>query len=158
MSPDVLGAFEGWLADHADTLAIPMNIVSRTPTVIKATFVGITKTIVVVMVCGDIVVEVRYQGVCWDFLATFESIALDVEDSLGVVCDWCNPADRVVYPDRVALFMDHVVKPYAVWIETVLAPAHALGLGGSDDDSTWATLLPASNDRGYRVTIPLRGS
>ena len=156
MSSDMFAAFGEWLAEHGETLAIPMIVVARAPGSIRLTFAGIIDAVEVFILANDIFVTVCHDERCWDILAEFECVPLVVPD--GVTCSHCDPADRVIYPDKRLLFSEHMFEPLGEWIAISLAPARALGLGGSSKSgSTWAGLLPADQHQDYGVIVPLRG-
>lgn len=153
---EMLTAFEDWLNEYGNTLAVPLKVVERKPESIRLNFVGLTPMIEVVVARQEIAVAVIYEGQCWDLLVVFESAPLAVAD--GIVCGLCDPDKRVVYPTRASLYCAHMFQPLADWIVTSLAASWALGLDRSDEGgSTWATLLVTGNDRGYSIAIPLRG-
>jgi hypothetical protein len=157
MSPEMLAAFDKWLAEHGDTLAIPMIVVTRTSGSIKFTLDGITDAIEVMVLCDGIFVTVNYQGECWDILAEFECVPVLVPG--GIACGHCDPADRIIYPTHQMLFVEHVFQPFAEWIETTLVPAEAIGLDGNSGDGTaWAGLLPTNQTKDYSIIVPLRSN
>ena len=49
---------------------------------------------------------------------------------------------RPVFPDRPALWTDHLFEPLLEWVNESLAKAKWLALYGSPDYGTWARLLP----------------
>jgi hypothetical protein len=155
MAPEMLAAFDEWLAERGETLTIPMTVVARAPGSIRLTFAAIIDAVEVLILSNEIVVTVGHDERCWDILAEFECVPLVVPG--GVTCSHCDPADRVIYPDNRVLFLEHLFEPLAQWIATTLFPADAIGLyGTSGDGATSATLLSAKDYRGYDVIIPLR--
>jgi hypothetical protein len=162
MAMDMLTAFEGWLAEHHETLAIPMTVVARAPGSIRLRFIGIIACIEVLVLQGEIVVIVTHEDIGWDLLAEFECDSMAALG--GVADDHGDPDDRQMYPISAAMFVGHAFEPLAVWIATSLMPARSLGLGGSNESgSTWAGLLPGdphqySGDQHqyYSVIVPLR--
>jgi hypothetical protein len=153
---DMLTAFDEWLAEHGETLAIPMTVVALAPGSIRLRFIGIIACIeVMVLLQGEIVVIITNEDICWDILAEFECAPTVVTG--GVECGHGDPDDRQVYPSHQALFVRHMFEALADWIATSLVPARALGLGGSSGSgSTWAGLLPADQTKDYSVIVPLR--
>jgi hypothetical protein len=155
MVMDMLTAFDEWLAEHGETLAIPMTVVARAPASIRLRFIGIVACIEVLVLQGEIVVIVTHEDIGWDILAEFECASAAVLG--GVVAGHGEPDDRQVYPTNAALFVGHVFEPLAGWIATSLMPARSLGLGGSNESgNTWAGLLPGDQHQYYRVILPLR--
>jgi len=73
----------------------------------------------------------------------------------SVVCGLCNPVSRVIYPTLRALHLEQVIHAFAEWITATPVPAQALGLGRRSGGGKWATVLPADDDKGYEIIIPL---
>jgi hypothetical protein len=153
MSADLFVAFDDWLNQHGSRLAIPAQIIERNLDMIRLRFTGIADVIEIIVVRHEISVVVNHRGQTWDTLAWFDCAPRTA--SRGVFCCMCLGEDRAIFPHHQALFADHLFQPFAEWVVTKLPPAAELGLGGQADDSTWATLLPANNRRGYSVVIPL---
>jgi hypothetical protein len=58
----------------------------------------------------------------------------------------CNrPAARRVFPDRPALWADHLFEGLLVWVNDNLARAKWLALYGSAGQASWARLLPGDD-------------
>lgn len=155
MVANMLIAFEEWLAERGETLAIPMTVVARAPASIRLRFVGIIACIEVLVLHGEIVVIVTHEDIGWGLLAEFEFASVAALG--GLVASYGDPDDRQVYPTNAALFVGHVFEPLADWIATSLMPARSLRLGGSSRSGrTWAGLLPGDQHQYYGVVLPLR--
>ena len=51
------------------------------------------------------------------------------------------------YGSREALWLDHLFRPFAAWVDERLAPAATLALFSTNGEgATWAELLPADAD------------
>jgi hypothetical protein len=81
-----------------------------------------------------------HQGAFWDFLLDPDSEPKRVPG--GYVCDLGPPESRSVFPNRPALWTDHLFEPFLEWVNETLAKAKWLALYGSPDYATWARLLP----------------
>jgi hypothetical protein len=155
MVMDMLTAFDEWLAEHGETLAIPMTVVARAPASIRLRFDGIIDCIEVLVLQCEIVVIVTHEDVGWDILAEFECASVTALG--GVLAGHGDPDDRQVYPTNAAMFAGDVFEPLAEWIAISLMPARSLGLGGSNESGiTWAGLLPGDQHQYYSVIVPLR--
>jgi hypothetical protein len=155
MVMDMLTAFEGWLAEHRETLAIPMTVVARAPASIRLRFDGIIACIEVLVLQDEIVVIVTHEEIGWDLLAEFQCTSVAALG--GFVSSYGNPDERQVYPTNAAMFVGHVFEPLAEWIATSLLPARSLGLGGRiESGNTWAGLLPGDQHQYYSIIVPLR--
>jgi hypothetical protein len=152
---DMLTAFDEWLAERGETLALSMTIVARASASIRLRFDGIIDCIEVLVLADEVVVFVEHDGFCWDLLAEFECASVAVPGGVGT--GFCDPDDRQTYPTNAAMFVGHVFEPLAEWVAASLLPARFLGLGGSKQSgSTWAGLLPADQTKDYSVIVPLR--
>jgi hypothetical protein len=81
-----------------------------------------------------------HQGDGWDFLLDLDAEPKRVPG--GYVCDLCPPESRPVFPNRPALWTDHLFEQLLEWVNESLAKAKWLALYGSLDYGTWARLLP----------------
>jgi hypothetical protein len=70
-----------------------------------------------------------HQGACWDFLLDMDTEPRRVPG--GYVCDLCPSEPRPVFPNRPALWTDHLFEPFLEWVNESLAKAKWLALYGS---------------------------
>jgi hypothetical protein len=155
MSADLFTAFDHWLADQGNTLAVPVRVIERDLDMITLKLAGISDAIEIIVVRNEIMVVVTHDGGVWDTL-----MWIDCKPRVGaggVYCRRCEPAFRSAFPTHQALFSDHLFQPLAEWIKAKLMPMVSIGLGDSNG-SRWATLLPADDHRGYSLVIPLRAA
>jgi hypothetical protein len=155
MDMDMLTAFDEWLTERSETLALSMTMVARASASFRLRFDGIIDCIEVLVLADEVVVLVEHEGFCWDLLAEFGCASVLALG--GGLAGLCDPDDRQAYPTNAAMFVGHVFEPLAEWVAASLIPARSLGLGGSrQSGSTWAGLLPADQTKDYNVILPLR--
>jgi hypothetical protein len=132
-------AFLNWLDENRPRFALEINLGRRTDTDLDFSFAGITGAISGVLTTWEINVLAMHEQECWDFLLSLDAIPKRAPG--GYVCDLCPPESRPVFPDRPALWTDHLFEPFIAWVNDDLAKAKWLALHGSPG-FTWAKLLP----------------
>lgn len=133
-------AFLNWLEENRPRFAVEIKLGRRTDTVQQFAFAGINSAISGILSTYEISVFVMRPGDCWDFLLDLDAEPKRVPG--GYVCDLCPPESRSVFPNRPALWTDHLFEPFLEWVNESLAKAKWLALHGGPDYATWARLLP----------------
>lgn len=119
---------------------------------------GINTAIQGVLTTYEINVAVEHAEDCWDLLLSREAEPRRARSG-GVFCDSCFPEARRVFPDRPALWVDHLFELFLEWVNDNLAKAKWLALHGDPDFPTWARLLPNDDNTehlrggGYRINF-----
>lgn len=139
--PRIQRAFFRWLAENSQRFAVPIRISRRTDQRIEITFVGINP-ILSISLSKEIWVCVTWENEIWDCLCNFEADPQHVKK--GYICKFCDPEMREIFPDREALWRDHLFEPLLEWVNTDLVQASYIRLNstdGNDKGSTWAKLI-----------------
>ncbi len=134
-------AFLSWLEQNRSRLAIEIVLGKRTDTVQEFTFAGINRAIRGELNTYEVEVWVIYRDDCWDILLDLDAEPKRVPGG-GYICDLCPPEARRVFPDRPALWTDHLFEGLLEWVNDSLARAKWLALHGDPETATWARLLP----------------
>lgn len=137
-------AFLSWLDENHDRFAIKIRLGKRTDRIQEFSFVGINSAIQGVLNTYEISIFAIYGGDWWDILADFD-VDPKGAASGGYYCDACSPEARRIFPDRHALWADHLFEKLLKWVNEDLANAKWLALYGSLDDASWARLLPGDD-------------
>ena len=131
--------FYNWLeGDAAKRLAIPLVIGKWKDEYLEFAFTGITPAISVTLDAWNLCVQVEWEGTNWDVILDLDTEPQSVDG--GVVCGWCEPEDRIIFPSEVELWRDHLFEPFLAWVNDELATADLLCLYGERDHMTWAKL------------------
>ena len=133
-------AFLSWLEQNRSRFAIEIELGRRTDTDLEFTFAGINGALIGVLTTWEISVYVIHQGENWDCILDVNAEPKRVPG--GYVCKLCPPESRPVFPNRPALWTDHLFEPFLDWVNESLAKAKWLALYGSPDYGTWGRLLP----------------
>jgi hypothetical protein len=142
-------AFVDWLSDASPRLAIPLRVDKKDSESIEASFVGINTAVGVFIEYGetDAFVElgvfVDWEGCNWDMILNLDCEPVRRAD--GYVCDLCPPEDQKEFPNREALWRDHLFEPFLEWVNEDLATADVIYLWSSPGKGmTSARLLRSS--------------
>lgn len=139
--PRIQRAFFRWLAGNKQRFVIPIRIIRRMDHQIEVHFVRLNP-IISISLSNEVWVCVKWKNEIWDCLCNFEAVPLRVNN--GYVCKLCNPEMREVFPNREALWRNHLFEPFLEWINTKLAQASYIGLystDGTGKGGTWAELI-----------------
>jgi hypothetical protein len=120
---------------------VKIRLGKRTDRFWEFSFVGINTAIQGALTTYEINVAAEYANDCWDLLLSLEAEPRQARGG-GVFCDICLPEARRVFPDRPALWVNHLFEPFLDWVNDNLAKAKWLALHGDPDFATWARLLP----------------
>lgn len=153
MTANIQQTFMTWLETAQARLAIPVSALRRTDRFIDLRFDGLSPAIRASLT-HEIAIAVEYRGQTWDFLAFFE--AVPQQTSEGYVCGLCLPTAKVLYTSPEDLWRQHMFEPFLEFVNGELATADAVGLYGTVDDATWATLLRGEPADPPDVVIPVR--
>jgi hypothetical protein len=137
-------AFLSWLEANRGRLALDITLGKRTDTVQEFSFAGINPAISGALTTWEIEVWAIRDGHSWDILFNVDAEPKRVLGG-GYVCDLCRPDARTVFPDRQALWTDHLFEGLLVWVNDNLARAKWLALYGSPGHTSWARLLPGDD-------------
>jgi hypothetical protein len=147
--PRIQRTFIHWLEKNQSRFMVPVRIKRITAERVDMDFVGVTQLIGATLYhwggatprCyEEITVPVNWDGTHWDLLLWLD--AAPVKSGDGYVCRSCEMERQAVFQDRESLWQDHLFEPFLNWVNTSLAPAKWLELGGSDDRGcTYATIL-----------------
>ena len=129
-----------WLEQNRSRFAIEIELGRRTDTDLEFTFAGIHSALIGVLTTWEISVYVIHQGENWDCILDVNAEPKRVPG--GYVCKLCPPESRPIFPNRPALWTDHLFEPFLEWVNESLAKAKWLGLYGRRGYATWAKLLP----------------
>jgi hypothetical protein len=125
---------------------------------IELSFVGIPPALRPVLSRWSIDTYVEWQDLFWDILLCLDAVPRNVTG--GYICECCPPENRTLFPDRPALWRDHLFEPFLDWVNTELAPATILGLYKSPGGGvTWAKLVRSDeveSDGKPDIAVPLR--
>ena len=122
-------------------------------------FGGINRVLYARFSLDCISVWVDYQGECWD--CVFDVDAAPIPVTGGYICTMCKPETRVVFPDRLTIWVDHLFKPLLKWVNEDLAQSNCLVLEGAPGwTSARLTIEQPTFPRalapdGVRLVIPL---
>lgn len=131
-----------------DRFEVKIRLGKRTDTTQEFSFVGIASAIQGAVTPYEINVYAIHEGEWWDFLLDLD--ARPKRTGGGVVCEDCTPDTRRVFPDRPALWADHLFEPLLQWVNESLAKAKWLALFGSLTDVAYARLI-AGDDPSQRL-------
>jgi hypothetical protein len=134
-------AFSSWLDKNHDRFSMKIRLGRRTDRFWEFSFVGINAAIQGALTTYEINVAAEYANDCRDLLLSLEAEPRQARGG-GVFCDICLPEARRVFPDRPALWVNHLFEPFLDWVNDNLAKAKWLALHGDPDFATWARLLP----------------
>jgi hypothetical protein len=145
--------FLNWLEQNRPRFAIDIKLGRRTDRLLEFSFAGVTPAIQGFLTTWELQVAAYYEGDCWDILIDFDAEPKRV--SGGYICAVCPPDSRKIFPDRPALWADHLFEPFLEWVNNDLAKAKWLSLHGNPGYATWARLLAADSHmlRGGGVTL-----
>lgn len=138
--PRIQRAFFRWLAENRQRFFVPIQITKRTDRRIEISFVGLNP-VVSVLLTNEIGVSVIWGNEFWDYLSCFEVNPLHVEN--GYICTFCVSEIHEIFPDREALWCDHLFEPFLEWVNSTLVPASHIGLYGTLNSCTYAELKKA---------------
>ena len=148
-------AFLHWLALNHDRFTLPLELLERRDRFIRLGFTGITPALEVGVTTWEINLAALWQDEWWDHLISLEALPCRVA---GVYhCHLCMPEAKRLWPNREALWLDHLFNPLLEWVNTELAVAHQLGLYETEGGGVrWAKLLgavaPEDDAPGHRDT------
>jgi hypothetical protein len=158
--------FFAWLDEAGPHFKIPLCVERRTDRCIEFTFAGIPPIIRGTIVfgrtsvscgtekdwvarnmpSGEINIYVDWQDQNWDQILWLNAIL--VKKAGGFTCYECLPEYRQTFPNREAIWRDHLFKPLLAWVNDELAAAKALGIYQTrSKGGTWAKLLTTVEDR-----------
>ncbi len=157
--------FLKWLKLNRARFAIGIALGKRTDDVLEFSFVGINPAITGYLSTWDVNVNVNFEDADfvdfrnWDTIFWVDQVAERVPD--GYICTQCQPEYKRVFPDRVALWTDHLFETLLTWVNEELAPAHWLILEGQVQSFTSARITSLRPDTPLapdlvRHVLPLR--
>jgi hypothetical protein len=142
--------FLKWLKLNRARFAIRIALGKRTDEVLEFSFVGINPAIMGYLSTWDVNVKVNFEDEDfedfrnWDTIFWVDQVAEPVPG--GYICTQCKPEYKKVFPDRVALWTDHLFEALLKWVNEDLAPAHWLILEGQVQCYTSARITPLRPD------------
>ena len=114
----------------------------------------ITTSLRIVVTSHTLSVVVVHAGQCWDLLLDLDVVPVRIGSQYQ--CKHCRlDGSSESYPNRKALWKDHILDPFRNWLLEKLCPARYLNLWGKPGSSTWAT-LSEDPDPGCQFQIPIR--
>jgi hypothetical protein len=152
--------FFDWLAENEFRPKVPLVIRRRTLTDLEFGFAGFPESLrgllsfrpVVLAEAdatskpgrkaehGELTIAADWRGETWDLVLNCQ--AAPVRSNRGYLCRECPPDSRQVFPNRLALWADHLFEPLVCWTNQNLAGATGLALYRNESGSTWASLVP----------------
>lgn len=149
--PRIQRCFLAWAEEVRPRLAFPLRRLSRTDRALNCTLDGVPAALTVVL-ADDIMVWVEWEGEGWD--AIFWNFVDVGSVPGGRTCTACPPDERQVWPDREALWREHLFEPLLEWINGPFAQADDVALYGRKGGSTHAQLRPSSDGRLCQTAEP----
>lgn len=142
--PRIQRAFLAWLSGPGGTLRRPARVIRRTDRVI-AFSLGVPGLVGGLRRDG-LSVAVEQGGRFWDLL--FDEDVYPKRWAGQWRCSECvRNGKGHSYGSREALWVDHLFRPFAAWVDGRLTPAATLALFSTNGDgATWAELLTADAD------------
>ncbi len=132
-------AFLSWLDMNHERFDVKIRLGARTDAVQEFSFAGIVGAISGAVTPYEINVYVIHEGDCWDLLLSLDAYPKRTRG--GFFCADCAPDARAFFPDRPALWADHLFEPLLQWVNESLATAKWLALFGNPNEVAYARLL-----------------
>jgi hypothetical protein len=154
-------AFLAWLSANRERFALEILPGRRTDRVLEFSFVGINRAVSGSLGNYSLSIAVEYENCLWDLLWDADASPRHVTG--GCICALCEQTERRLFPDRPALWIDHLFEPLLEWTNRDLANANWLLLFGTHQTATWARLAAdrraaeaAGHGQGWTALMPLR--
>jgi hypothetical protein len=122
-------AFLAWLAANRERFAVAIVLGRRTDHFLEFSFAGINNAVSGELTSYSLSISADYEDYCWDLIWDADASPKHVPG--GCICKLCEQAQRKLFPDRPALWADHLFEPFLEWTNTELANADWLLLYGT---------------------------
>lgn len=145
---DVSALFDRWIGSQPARIRRAITVVPRGAGLAIAVRQGRLR-ISGWLSAHELSVVAEHDGECWDFLLCLDVDPVAVEE--GVRCRSC-PADAGVWATSDELIIDHLLGPFAQWIEEKVLPAVALAYFGGDG-ATWARMILSTDQSEGAIAV-----
>jgi hypothetical protein len=141
-------AFLAWYNKYQPQFPQPIQYSERRDDYLEFSIVGLHPAIGIKL-SWDLAVYIEWQGEFWDYLNSFEAVPQHIIG--GYYCRLCDSEERKLFPNREAMWEDHVFNPFLKWLDDTLLPAKWLCLYRLEDGCTWGKLLAEADHKASEV-------